>query len=501
MRKKRLAYNSISALIYQITAILCGFVLPRLILKTYNSDVNGLVNSVTQFLQIIAILDLGVGSVVKSSLYNPLSKNDNIEVSKVMKSAKKFFNNIAKILMIYMLLLPFIIIIFVNNSFSFLFTASLIFSIGINYFSQYYFGIVNQLLLNADQKGYIQYNLQTVTLIINTLVCSFLILEGASIQIVKLATSIIFLVRPLYLKRYVDKHYKIDYKVVYNKEPIKQKWNGIAQHLTAVILDSTDTIILTIFSTLKSVSIYSVYYLVVHGIRQLMQSLTSGIQSLLGNLKANNEEEKLQSFFEISEWSIHTLTVFVFGCTSILIVPFILVYTKGVNDANYINYLFGYLLTYAHGIFCLRIPYHSLITSLGYYKETQNIHIISMIINIVVSISFVNFFGLIGVAIGTLLSMAYQTIFLAHYCYKHILKISKKRFYKQLFVDMVAVVLGMIFSNLVYYSVTSLVSLIYYAIIVAAIWLTILIIINFIMYFNRIKRLLIIFKSKLGDCK
>ena len=34
-------------------------------------------------------------------------------------------------------------------------------------FSQYYFGVVDRILLIADQRGYIQYNIQTVTLVIN----------------------------------------------------------------------------------------------------------------------------------------------------------------------------------------------------------------------------------------------------------------------------------------------------------------------------------------------
>ena len=66
MRKKKLIYNTVSSLIYQIVTIVCGFILPRVILNYYGSEVNGLVNSITQFLQIIAFLDLGIGAVVKN---------------------------------------------------------------------------------------------------------------------------------------------------------------------------------------------------------------------------------------------------------------------------------------------------------------------------------------------------------------------------------------------------------------------------------------------------
>lgn len=147
-----------------------------------------------------------------------------------------------------------------NQNFGFIYTATLIAAISISSFAQYYFGIVNSLLLNADQRGYIQYNAQTVTIILNTIVCAIMISMNGTIQVVKLVTSIIYLARPIILQIYVNNHYKINWKIKYTQEPIKQKWNGVAQHVASVVLDGTDTIVLTVFSTLSNVSIYSVYF-------------------------------------------------------------------------------------------------------------------------------------------------------------------------------------------------------------------------------------------------
>ena len=442
MRKKKLMCNMLSSLIYQVVAILCGFILPNLILKYYGSEVNGLVNSINEFLRIITFLDLGVGTVVCSNFYKPLAQKDNEEISKIYKSAKKYFNNIAKLIIFYILLLPIFFSSFINKNFSLIYDMTLIFSMGISSFSQYYFGMVNQLLLTADQKGYIQYNLQTVTLIINTVVCSILICKGTSIQNVKLTTSLIFLIRPLYLSAYVKRKYNINYNIAYTVEPIKQKWNGLFQHLAAVVLDSTDTIILTVFSTLSDVSIYSVYFLVIHGIRQLIQSITNGIQALLGNIIAKKEKVKLNIAFNLSEFGIHAFTTFSFGCVLVLIVPFAMVYTKEIKDTNYIVPLFGSLLACAHACYCYRLPYHLIIKAAGMYKETQKNYIIAMFINIVLSILFVKSAGLIGVAIGTLVAMLYQTVWMANFCSKKILNRKIQKFLKQFFVDIIALLIG-----------------------------------------------------------
>jgi hypothetical protein len=91
LRKKLLIFNTLSSLIFQITTIICGFILPRLILQTFGSTTNGLVNSITQFLQIISFMELGVGAVVQSSLYKPLVDKDNKLISKITVSARRFF--------------------------------------------------------------------------------------------------------------------------------------------------------------------------------------------------------------------------------------------------------------------------------------------------------------------------------------------------------------------------------------------------------------------------
>ena len=105
MRKKRLVYNTVSSLVYQVITIICGFVLPRLILGAFGSNVNGLVNSIVQFLGIISFLELGVGAVVQSSLYKPLAENKRDDVSKIISSANKFFRRLGQILAVYVVIL------------------------------------------------------------------------------------------------------------------------------------------------------------------------------------------------------------------------------------------------------------------------------------------------------------------------------------------------------------------------------------------------------------
>ena len=87
---------------------------------------------------------------------------------------------------------------------------------------------------------------------------------------------------------------------------IKQKWDGLAQHIAAVIHGNTDITVLTILGSLTEVSVYLVYYLVVKGIKQVIQAFSNGIDASWGDMIAKNEQENLNKKFNLYEEAIYT---------------------------------------------------------------------------------------------------------------------------------------------------------------------------------------------------
>lgn len=495
-RKKRLAYNAVSALAYQAIAIISELILPRLFLSSYGSEVNGLVNSITQFLGFIAFFELGIGAIVKSALYKPLAERDEYGVSAIMSSARKFYANIGKILIVYTAVLIAVYPYINDSGFDWIYTGTLILAISISSFAQYFFGATDRLLLTADQKGYIQYNIQSITFIITTVVSVVMIKIGASVHAVKLASSIIYLIRPILIRAYINKHYAINRYFAYEEEPLTQKWNGIAQHIAAYVLDGTDTIVLTVLSTLKNVSIYSIYHLVVFGVSQLFFAMTSGVQSLLGELWAKKEKETLDHTFSWFEWISHTSVVLIYGCTAVLIVPFVLAYTNGITDADYNTPLFGLILTLAFGVYCIRMPYSNMILAANHYKQTQRNYFEAAAINIIVSVMSVKFFGLVGVAVGTLVAMTYQTIWMAWYCSSKLLKREYNLFVKQIIIDIITFTIGYLMTRWIPFNTHTFFAWVILALEVFIIWTLISTIVNVIVYKQYVSILLGKIKAK-----
>lgn len=487
-RKKKLLFNTGSALFYQLTTMICGFILPRVIIPHFGSATNGLIDSITQFLSIITLCDCGVGAVVQAALYKPLAENDLSMMSKIMKSSNRFFNNVQKILLGYIAVMFFVYPLIIKKAeFSFTYTSTLLLIMAFNYMVQYYLFMSYRLLLSADQKNYVRTTMHSFVWILNTVATVILVKLDMPMHVIKAVSLGILLIQPVVIKIYADRHYKLNLKIELDEEPIKQKWNGLAQHISSVILTNTDTIVLTVFSSLENVSVYSVYNLVATGIKQIIFTTTTGVQALLGNMYVKKETETLNKTYAGFELAYHFLSTTLYTIAGVLIIPFVRVYTKEFTDADYINPLFGTLLMFALGVYCIRLPYITMVNAAGHFKQTQTSAIVEAIINLCTSIILVWQFGLVGVAIGTLTAMTYRTCYLAWYLSKNILNRSLKHFIKHICVDALIVAIGYFATKWIELGAVNYGAWIIMTVKVCAIILAESIILNFIFYRSTFK--------------
>ena len=434
-RKRFLVYNSISSLVSQIVTIASGFLLTKLFISHYGSEINGMLASITQFLGFISLMEFGIGAVVKSTLYKPLAENDDGEISRIIISTRKFYKKIAFLLVIYSLVLCYVIPNFVAVEYEWVFSASLVVIIAVAMFAQYYFGIAYQLLLNADQKAYIPNIINCSTLFISTVISVFLIIKGQPIQAVKLTASVIFLFRPVLLSLYVKRHYNLDDSLKLVEEPIKQKWNGLPQHIAYVVVLYSSVVILTFMTSLSTVSIYTVYHGVVIGVQQLISGITVGFAAMIGNILYTENQKQIENSFRNMEWFFHFITILFFTITGILFIQFIRIYTEGITDADYIIPLFAVLITVSQALFSLRVPYETIILSANHFKQTQTSAIVEICINLSLSVILCYKFGIIGVCLGMIGAMCYRMLYFIIYLKNNILNYKIRVFVKQIIVD------------------------------------------------------------------
>lgn len=496
MRSKMVLKNILGSITLQIATLICGLIVPKLIIKSFGSNVNGLVNSITQFLAYITLLESGFGPVVKSILYKPIANKEKKQIETILKSTEKFFRTIAIIFIFYIIMLCFIYPNFIGNEFDSLFTISLIIIISVSTLAEYFFGMTYRLYLQAEQKTYVTSIIQMVTLITNTIMMVVLIELGFNIIIVKLVGTVVYICRPIMQNLYVKKKYKIDLKNGNANYEIKQKWDGLAQHIAAVIHGNTDITILTIFSNTKEVSVYSVYLLIITGLKNLVQAFTGGLEDSFGNMIAKGEKKHLNESFKIYELFYFTIVTIFFTCAMELIIPFVKIYTLGITDVNYIRPIFAYIFVIAEFVGVIRQPYNQLVKATGHFKQTKRGAWIEAISNISISIILVSKLGIIGVAIGTLIAMAIRTVEFIIYTSKNILDRSVKHSVNRMILTAIQVILVAIINRVIpMYDVNSYLMWIINAIIVAIISIVVIIPSNLIIYKKQARGLINMLKN------
>ncbi len=431
-RSKKILRNSAFGVALEAVGMISGIILPRLIIGAYGSAVNGLLTSIAQFLAVFTLFDSGIGGVAKAALYKPLSEGDTIGVSRVVKATSVFFRKVAFCSAAYIAVLAVSYPLLAKSTFPYLFVAALISILGVQSVVRYIFGLPYGIVLNADQKEYIQSSFRIVTITLNLIFSAALILSGCSVITMEIVSGLIFIARPIAIWALVVRKYGIDRKVEPETRALKQKWHGMGYSVSSFIHKKTDVFILTFMRAFKDISVYGVHLLVLHGLDSIIGNITSAIQPAFGNMIARNETENLRSKFRVSVLLTHIVAGIVFSVTLVQLSPFVLLYVKNVTDVDYYRPTFALLISVAEYIFCLRRPYQAVVVAAGHYKQTSVGAYVEAGINIVISLLLVKPLGLTGIAIGTVSSMSFRITYYAWYLRSNLVNLPFSEYLKRI---------------------------------------------------------------------
>ena len=420
MRGRKAAINTIFNLLEEFVSVVCGFILPRLILSVFGSKYNGLTASISQFLGCAVLLRSGIGGATRAALYKPLAEKNKDDLSSIVNATDRYMKRIGLILAGLILVFACLYPLLVKNEFGWFFTFTLFLIIGAQTFAESFFGITYQIVLQADQKVWISSLMRIACNVLNTLFSAMLILNGASIHVVKSASAIVYILYPIILGYYVRRVYAIDKTAAPNTEAISQRWDAFWHQVAVFVMNNTDVMVLTVFSNMLEVSVYSVYNMVTRGLRRVVFSFSGGQEAAYGNMIAKKQYAVLRENVSAMEIIMYSISTVVYTCAAILIVDFVKIYTHGIHDVDYMRPAFAYIMLLAQFFNGIRLPYQLVVQAAGHYKQTRNAVAFEPVLNIVLSVILVFHYGLIGVAVGTLGATVYKTIIFSNYMRRNI---------------------------------------------------------------------------------
>lgn len=501
-RTKKFFYNSLTTAFYQVIVMLSGFIIPKVMLLYYGSEINGLVSSINQFISYFNLVEAGLAGAAVFALYKPLANKNYEDISSVVSATKRFYvqagNIFVGLLFSLAICYPFIIR---KGSLSFLMVGILVLLLGAKGVLEFYTLAKYRVLLTADQKTYIISIASSIYTVLNMFIIYYLGKARVNIVILYATSLLAIFARTIILMIYVRVKYpKINYKASPNIKALNKRWDALFLQILGVVQNGTPTVLATIFLSLTSVSIYAVYNMVVTGINGILSIFNSGLAASFGDVLAKNEFNTLKKAYNEFELAYYIIITIIYSIALIMIMPFIKVYTMDVKDANYIQPIIGFLVVLNGYLYNLKTPQGMLVISAGHYKETKLQTLCQALILIIVSLLLVKPLGLVGILIGACLSNIYRDIDLMVYVPNKIVKMSWINSFKRIIWSLVLLIVNYsIFNGRVDIYVNSYISWFVVSSIVGIVISIIVVLSAFILDYKQVigimKRILVLLKK------
>ncbi len=458
--------------------IVFGIYIPRLVLVSLGSEANGLLNSVNQILVYLGLLEAGVGNATIQALYGPLSKSDHDGINGIMSATNKYYHKTGVIYFTSIILIGVFYPFLVKSGLDFSVVFWVIILTGLPNAINYYFQGKYKLLLQTDGRMYV---LTNVTMLINlcTSVGKILLLtNGFGVVALQLMYFFFGIIQMIFFQLYVRYCYPwLDVTVKPNFQALAQKGYVMIHQISGLVFSSTDMIILSVVCGLKTVSVYSMYTLLFGMISTLVQNINGSVIFIMGQT-FNKDKKRYIQLHDTFETYNMALTFSLFTIAGVFILPFLKIYTSGINDINYIDNLLPWLFILVYLLDNGRTASAKVITFAGHFDKTKYHAIAEMIINIVVSVVCVFNFGIYGVLIGTITALLFRTNIMIIYAAKNILSRKPYCTYRRWCVNFVLCIIVSIICHLIKFKVDTYFLIILNAIVVSVIIVSLFFIVN-----------------------
>lgn len=424
MKAKRSIYSLIAALASQGLIMILGLIVPRLTLTNYGSEINGYMTMTSQVYSYIGLLEAGLSTAVIQALYAPIASNDKNEISSIINASQKYYRKVSCYYAIAVLAIAVIMPLFIDTSLSKIEMIIYFLLFGVSNVINFFFTATMRLLLLAEGKKYVDSNIVSAFHTFSQVVKILLLMRGTNIVVLQLVFSIINVTQISVYYIYFKKCYKwIDKKAPPNNNAIKQRGAFFLQQISSLIFSCTDVILLSFFCDLKVASVYSVYMLVFASLTNVMETIKSSTQFILGQ-EYNSNRDRYIKIHRTYESLFLTVAFTIFTVAELLTIPFIKLYTDSVTDINYIDYLLPILFSVNGLLTACKVTPLCLINCSFHAKQTMNRTFFEAGLNLGLSFLLVFKFGIRGVLIGTGIALLYRLIDMLFYSNRVILKTS-----------------------------------------------------------------------------
>ena len=429
MKFKKTIYNLFFGIGTQLVTLALGLVIPRLVLQSYGSEVNGLFNTLNNIYTYLSLVEAGIATSALQALYGPVEREDRQSINEILTATKRYFHRCAALYAIGVVVLTGSLPFLLRTDISRTAVALVTLLQGCASLANFYVVAGMTSLLSAEGKEYVQNNLTLVTTVLTSIAKIVLVNLRVNIVVLQLAYFGISLLSVTIYFLYFRRHYPWMDRNQYNPAvKLQQRGAFLLHHVVYVIFNNTDVVLLSLLCGLKVSSVYSIYNLIFFSVLRVINTAFSGVKFNLG-LAYNSDRER---YLLLHDTYNTCYLGFVFGLMTVcyLLTPaFVGLYTAGITDIAYVDPYLPMLFCLCNLLSCSRSTENNLISLAFHATQTIPRALIEAAINLSVSVLLVWKLGIYGCLLGTLAALAYRTNDIILYGNKVILGRSPARSY------------------------------------------------------------------------
>ncbi len=411
-RSKNSAINMATGACSQAVSIVLKFIVRTVFIYYLGKEYLGINGLFSDILSMLSLSELGIDTAIQFKLYKPLATGDVETVQVWMKFYKIAYRIVGFVIIgIGLCLIPFLpnLIKDYDTLDSLGINAVLIFLLYLsNSACSYLFFASNSAILKADQKLYI---INISTTIITVVSSALQIISLAMFQsfIIYIAITIVaaivqnlinaVIAHRKYPTVFVRTNKKLDKSEIRNF--FKDLGAVFVSKVNTVVLKATDNLVLSTFIGLSIVGLYSNYLLFYTTLKSIISIFYNASKASAGNFFAKESEERQYLFFK----TMNFLCVLLYGigAVSVAVVANELIHCW-IGD----SYIVAQPLSILIGIEILFAGIKQNLTQIrnvtGLFRQMWFRPLLGTIVNLVVSIILVQFIGIYGVIIGTIVA-------------------------------------------------------------------------------------------------
>ena len=409
-RVKSATRNIAFGYVGQVATALISFILRTVFLLHLSEQLLGVNSLYTNVLAVLNMAELGIGTALNFSLYGPVARGEKEKIKSYMRLYRKAYLIIAMVVAgVGLAISPFLTILVkkpgdITQRDLTLFYFIFLFNTVSSYFVAYKYS-----LINAEQKNYIQTNINTITKVITSLIQIVIVVVFENFYLFLLTDAAVQLIQKIFVSRLLDKMYP--YLKEKDVQPLtKEESSEVWKKTKALVFHKvgdvarlqTDALIISSFIEVAMAGFVDNYNLVINPMANSVTTIFNPAISSYGNLIATEAKDKQYSMFRV--YRFFASWIYGFSCVGfmVLLTPLI-------------SLVWGekWILPSA-AVYCILTDYYfkgdrivlsNYKTAAGVFEPDKYLALIQGAVNLVLSIVLVQTpLGLTGVYIGTIVS-------------------------------------------------------------------------------------------------